>query len=52
MKHRGLIWQIFPCFVAWRQPPCVQPVAFNAQAQGGKLTVSVPAKAVVVVAVE
>ncbi|PHV40917.1 alpha-N-arabinofuranosidase [Janthinobacterium sp. BJB304] len=37
---------------SFAQPQAVQPVAFNAQAQGGKLTVSVPAKAVVVVAVE
>ena len=37
---------------SFAQPQAVQPVAFNAKAQGGKLTVSVPAKAVVVVAVE
>lgn len=34
------------------QPEAVKPTAFNAQASGGKLTVKLPAKSVVVAAVE
>ena len=36
----------------FQKPQAIKPAAFSAQAAGGKLTIKVPAKAVVVVAME